>query len=139
MQHPFVKFVVNLSIVSEVLSSIIIKLTQDALKELIEINCCMYYREVATHLNVPLQDKLVLVLDLVIKIEELVTVFPFNQQGVIILGFVVRCVCFCQPFDSQAIPLHYQISVFSKTSYYLQKIVSSRSCCMSRNFFYWPG
>ena len=60
VEHAFVKFVVNLSNVSEVLSSIIIKLTQDALKELIEINCCKYYREVATHLNVPLQDKLVL-------------------------------------------------------------------------------
>ena len=36
----------------------IIKLTQDALKELIEMICCKYYHEVATHLNVPLQDKL---------------------------------------------------------------------------------
>ena len=52
------KFVVKLSIVSEVLFSII-KLTQDALKELIEMICCKYYHEVATHLNVPLQDKLV--------------------------------------------------------------------------------
>ena len=52
------KFVLILIIVSEVVSSII-KLTQDALKELIEMICCKYYREVATHLNVPLQDKLV--------------------------------------------------------------------------------
>ena len=36
VQHVFVKFVVKLSIVSEVLFSII-KLTQDALKELVEI------------------------------------------------------------------------------------------------------
>ena len=53
MQHAFVKFVVKLSIVSEVLFSII-KLTQDALKELIETNCCKYAYEVATHLKVPI-------------------------------------------------------------------------------------
>ena len=52
------KFVLKLIIVSECLFAII-KLTQDALKELIEMICCKYYREVATHLNVPLQDKLV--------------------------------------------------------------------------------
>ena len=52
------KFVLKLIVVLEVVSSII-KLTQDALKELIEMICCKYYGEVATHLNVPLQDKLV--------------------------------------------------------------------------------
>ena len=89
MQHVFGKFVVKLSVVSEVLFSII-KLTQDALKELIETICCKYYLEVATHLNVPLQDKLVLILcSIALKIEELVTVFPFKQQGMIILGFIM--------------------------------------------------
>ena len=58
MPHVSVKFVLTFIVVSEV-SLVIIKLTQDALKELIEMICCKYYREVATHLNVPLQDKLV--------------------------------------------------------------------------------
>ena len=44
------KFVLKLIVVSEVVSSII-KLTQDALKELIETNCCKYAYEVATHLK----------------------------------------------------------------------------------------
>ena len=44
------KFVLKLIVVSEVMSSII-KLTQDALKELIETNCCKYAYEVATHLK----------------------------------------------------------------------------------------
>ena len=48
----FVKFVVKLSIMSEFCLSII-KLT-DALKELIETNCCKYDIEVASHLNVPI-------------------------------------------------------------------------------------
>ena len=52
MQHVFGKFVVKLSVVSEVLFSII-KLTQDTRMELIETICCKYYLEVATHLNVP--------------------------------------------------------------------------------------
>ena len=41
----------KLSIISECSYSII-KLTQDALKELIEINSCKYCVEVATHLKV---------------------------------------------------------------------------------------
>ena len=43
----------KLIVVSEVVSSII-KLTQDALKELIETNCYKYTYEVATHLKVPI-------------------------------------------------------------------------------------
>ena len=58
MPHVSVKFVLTFIVVSEV-SLVVIKLTQDALKELIEMICCKYYHEVATHLNVPLQDKLV--------------------------------------------------------------------------------
>ena len=49
VQHVLVKLVLKLSIISECSFSII-KLTQDALKELLEINSCKYYVEVATHL-----------------------------------------------------------------------------------------
>ena len=48
VQHVYVKFVLKLSIVSECTYSII-KLTQDAFKELLEINSCKYVVEVATH------------------------------------------------------------------------------------------
>ena len=48
--HASVKFVLKLLIISECFDSII-KLTQDALKELLEINSCRYYVEIATHLN----------------------------------------------------------------------------------------
>ena len=41
VQDVLVNFVVKLSIVSEVVF-LIIKLVQDALKELIETNCCKY-------------------------------------------------------------------------------------------------
>ena len=48
VQHVLVKLVLKLSIISECSFSII-KLTQDALKELLEINSCKYDVEVATH------------------------------------------------------------------------------------------
>ena len=51
MQDVFVNFVVKLLIVSEVVFSII-KLAQDALRELVEINSCEYEYLVATHLIV---------------------------------------------------------------------------------------
>ena len=50
MKDVFVKFVLKLSIVSDFFYAVI-KLTQDALKELVEITSCKYYIEVATHLN----------------------------------------------------------------------------------------
>ena len=92
------KFVLKLIVVSEVVSSII-KLTQDALKELIETNCCKYAYEVATHLKVP-----------ICRTNLPGHTLSINQQGVNILGFVVRCVWFRQPFDSQAIPLQERVS-----------------------------
>ena len=49
--HASVKFVLKLFIISECFD-LIIKLTQDALKELLEINSCKYYVEIASHLNV---------------------------------------------------------------------------------------
>ena len=51
VQDVFVNFVVKLLIVSEVVFSII-KLAQDALRELVEINSCEYEYLVATHLIV---------------------------------------------------------------------------------------
>ena len=75
------KFVLKFIVVSEV-SSIVIKLARDALKELIETNSSKYAFEVATHLNVPLQDKLVRVLFLfIIKNHEVGPVFPFRSAG----------------------------------------------------------
>ena len=72
------KFVLKLIVVSEVVSSII-KLTQDALKELIETNCCKYAYEVATHLKVPIcRTNLFLFL---IKNHEVGQVFPFRSAG----------------------------------------------------------
>ena len=84
-------------------SSIVIKLDRDALKELIETNSSKY--EVATHLNVPLQDKLVHE-PIVIKIEELVKSFHSDQQGEFIVE-VVRCVWLMPALHSQAKPQHY--------------------------------
>ena len=50
MQDVFVTFVVKLLIVSEVVFSII-KLAQDALRELVEINSCEYEYLVVTPSN----------------------------------------------------------------------------------------
>ena len=57
-----IKLVVKVLIISECslieqficIKNQIIKLTNDAFKELIEINSCKYTFKVATHLNVPL-------------------------------------------------------------------------------------
>ena len=68
-----------------------IKLACDALKELIETNSSKYSIEVATHLNVPLQDKLVHELIANKEIEELVKSFHSDQQGEYIVE-VIRCV-----------------------------------------------
>ena len=51
VEHAFVKLVVKLLIVSEVVFSII-KLALDAFRELVEINSCEYEYLVATHLIV---------------------------------------------------------------------------------------
>ena len=80
----------KLSIISECSYSII-KLTQDALKELIEINSCKYCVEVATHLKVHVIGQTLYCMNVVnvIKIEELVKSFNSYQQGEIIIGLVV--------------------------------------------------
>ena len=80
----------KLSIISECSYSII-KLTQDALKELIEINSCKYCVEVATHLKVHVIGQTLYCMNVVnvIKIEELVKSFNSYQQGEIIVGLVV--------------------------------------------------
>ena len=46
----FVKFVVKLFIISEYIHSII-KLAQDAFRELVEFNSCKYDYLIATHFN----------------------------------------------------------------------------------------
>ena len=51
VEHAFVKLVVKPLIVSDVLF-VIIKLAQDVLRELVEINSCEYEYLVATHLIV---------------------------------------------------------------------------------------
>ena len=57
MQDVFVTFVVKLLIVSEVVFSII-KLAQDALRELVETNSCENEYLVATHLIVSFRTNL---------------------------------------------------------------------------------
>ena len=81
VQHVSVKFVLKLfKLFQSNLANI--KLARDALKELIETNSSKYAFEVATHLNVPLQDKLVRVLFLfIIKNHEVGPVFPFRSAG----------------------------------------------------------
>ena len=49
MQDVLVKLVLEVSIISECIIRII-KLAQDALKELVEINSCEYDNLIATHL-----------------------------------------------------------------------------------------
>ena len=57
-----IKLVVKVLIISEcslieqfiLVKNRIVKLTNDAFKELIEINSCKYTFEVATHFNIPL-------------------------------------------------------------------------------------